>query len=63
MSLTITTIPTELIGEIASHLSDLDHSALRMTCKSMHSKIGTARILGEDGMCLSLPLTSLTKPS
>jgi len=51
--LTLTNLLPEMIRGIASHLPDIDHTRLRITCKTLYAKVGEARKLGEEGM---LPL-------
>ena len=42
-------LPTEIIQDIGSYLDDLDHSALRMVCKTLLFRCGEPRSLGEEG--------------
>jgi len=60
---TLTTLPAEVIRELGFHLSDLDHSALRMVNKTLLLKCGDPRSLGEEGMSMLLDASSTILPS
>ena len=44
---TLEGLPTELIGEIITHLDALDHARLRILSRTMYNKCGAAPKLGE----------------